>query len=153
MDLSEEELIAMALALGSDCPFFIRNTPQFATGRGEQMQPSEVDLSQYTIQLVCPEVHISTGRAFQMLTPKEASFDLTKLPEIAVKDWKEQVSNDFEEPVFKDHPGLKDIKDQLYNQGALYASMSGSGSAIYGIFPKGQRAAVNTELPIEEHFI
>jgi 4-diphosphocytidyl-2-C-methyl-D-erythritol kinase len=70
-----------------------------------------------------------------------------------VKDWREHISNDFEEPVFAWHPALKDIKDQLYNNGALYASMTGSGSSIYGIFPKGQKGAVVSDLPFETHYL
>jgi 4-diphosphocytidyl-2-C-methyl-D-erythritol kinase len=148
--LTREELEAKALMLGSDCPFFIRNTPQFATGRGENMEPIKLVLSGYIIQVICPEVHVSTAGAFKMLEPKPAGFDLSDLTGLAVKDWKDKISNDFEGPVFKEHPGLGDIKDQLYNQGALYASMSGSGSAIYGIFPYGQKATVKTDIPFEE---
>jgi len=153
LQIPQEQLAAVASGLGSDCPFFIYNTPQFASGRGEVMQPVAIDLSDYTIQLVCPAVHISTGKAFQMLTPKRASFDLKKLPGVHVKDWKDQVSNDFEEPIFELHPALKDVKQQLYNQGALYASLSGSGSTIFGIFPKGQKAPIQTEFLFEEHIL
>ncbi|HTM65583.1 MAG TPA: 4-(cytidine 5'-diphospho)-2-C-methyl-D-erythritol kinase [Flavipsychrobacter sp.] len=153
LKLSQQQLAARALELGSDCPFFIYNTPQFATGRGEVMQPVAIDLSDYAIQLVCPAVHISTAKAFRMLSPKPASFDLKMLPTIAVKDWKHQVSNDFEEPIFNLHPALKDVKQQLYNQGALYASLSGSGSTIFGIFPKGQKAAIQTDFLFEEYIL
>jgi 4-diphosphocytidyl-2-C-methyl-D-erythritol kinase len=153
LELDEEQLAEMALTLGSDCPFFIYNTPQFATGRGEVMQEVAIDLSDYSIQLICPSVHISTGQAFKMLTPKPAPFDLRKLPELHVKDWKDHLSNDFEEPIFEQHPGLKDIKQQLYSQGALYASMSGSGSTIFGVFPKGQKAAIQTDLSFEEFLV
>lgn len=153
LELSQEQLAAMALRLGSDCPFFIYDTPQFATGRGEVMQEVAIDLSDYSIQLICPAVHINTGQAFKMLTPKPASFDLRKLPEIHVKDWKDHLSNDFEEPIFEQHQQLKDIKQQLYSQGALYASMSGSGSTIFGIFPKGQKATIQTDLSFEEFLV
>lgn len=153
LELSRKQLATMALRLGSDCPFFICNTPQFATGRGEVMQEVAIDLSDYSIQLVCPSVHISTGQAFKMLTPQHASFDLRKLPQLHVEDWKDHVSNDFEGPIFKQHQGLKDIKQQLYSQGALYASMSGSGSTIFGIFPKGQKAVIQTDLSFEEFVI
>ena len=150
LGLTGDELETKALTLGSDCPFFIRNTPQFAMGRGEQMEPVMVDISGYSIQLICPEVHVSTAKAFKMLQPKPAGFDLREVPRLAIKDWKDKISNDFEGPVFREHPGLSDIKDQLYGQGALFASMSGSGSAIYGIFPYGQKATVKTDIPFEE---
>jgi 4-diphosphocytidyl-2-C-methyl-D-erythritol kinase len=153
LGLSDEELANLALDLGSDCPFFIYNTPQFAKGRGELMEPIELDLSNYSIQLISPELHISTVAAFKAITPKPARFDLRRLPDMQVKDWRGQIMNDFEEPVFRQHPGLKDIKHQLYNNGALYASMTGSGSSIYGIFPKGQMAVVSSELAFEDHYI
>lgn len=153
LGLSNRELAAIALELGSDCPFFIYNTPQFATGRGEVMQPATVDLSGYTIQLICPHVHISTAAAFKMITPKAAPFDLRYLNEMPIEQWVEYISNDFEEPVFVQHPGLVDIKQQLYSQGAIYASMSGSGSTLYGIFEKGKRAEITSDLAFESHYI
>ena len=153
LHLSDEQLISLALQLGSDCPFFIYNTPQFARGRGEIMESVSLNLSHYSIQLICPEVHISTAKAFEMLTSKPASFDLKNISSLAVETWKENISNDFEKPVFQMYPQLKDIKEQLYNQGALYASMSGSGSAIYGIFPKGQHATIRSELKYESYVV
>jgi 4-diphosphocytidyl-2-C-methyl-D-erythritol kinase len=145
LGISKEELIQYALQLGSDCPFFIENTPQYAMRRGEVMQPVKIDLSGYSIQLICPEVHVSTATAFKSITPKPASFDLRKLPEIPIERWVEYISNDFEEPVFIQYPELAAIKQQLYDAGAIYAAMSGSGSTLYGIFKKGERA--KTALP------
>ncbi len=153
LGLSRQELAAIALELGSDCPFFIYNTPQFATGRGEVMQPATVDLSAYSIQLICPQVHISTAAAFKLLTPKAAPFDLRHLNEMPIEQWVEYISNDFEEPVFVQHPGLANIKQHLYSQGAIYASMSGSGSTLYGIFEKGKRAEITSDLAFESHYI
>jgi 4-diphosphocytidyl-2-C-methyl-D-erythritol kinase len=143
LGMSDEELAAYALQLGSDCPFFIYNTPKFATGRGEQMSDVAVDLSKYSIQLVCPDVHVSTGKAFSMITPKAATFDLRELRSLPIEQWKDHITNDFELPVFKEHPALAEIKKQLYEAGAIYAAMSGSGSAIYGIFEKGKRAQIS----------
>ena len=139
LGISTEQVIDYALRLGSDCPFFIHNSPQFANGRGELMQPSDIDLSNYSIVLVCPDVHISTAKAFQMITPRKAPFDLKTLTDVPVAEWKKIITNDFEQPVFEQHPVLAEIKQQLYNQGALYAAMSGSGSTLYGIFPKRQK--------------
>lgn len=143
-ELTDEVLANMALELGSDCPFFIYNTPQFATGRGEQMTAlPQLDLSAYSIQLVCPQVHISTKEAFSMITPRKALFDLRKLTELPITEWKNNIHNDFEDAIFMQEPRLAAIKKELYEQGAVYASMSGSGSTIYGIFEKGTRAYID----------
>jgi 4-diphosphocytidyl-2-C-methyl-D-erythritol kinase len=153
LDQFPEQLADYALQLGSDCPFFIYNTPQFATGRGEKMDPIQIDISGFSLQLICSQVHISTGKAFQMITPKAAPFDLRSLASLPVVSWKEYISNDFEAPVFAQYPQLADIKQQLYHQGAIYASMSGSGSTIYGLFPKGQHASIKSEIPFESFYI
>lgn len=154
LELPDDALADMALQLGSDCPFFIYNTPQYATGRGEQMSALPlIDLSSYSIQIICPEVHISTKAAFGMITPRKPVFDLRKLPELPVDQWKGNISNDFEDPVFMQHPGLLSIKKQLYEQGAVYASMTGSGSALYGIFNKGEKASISTSLKYSSHFM
>jgi len=153
LGLVKDELSKMALELGSDCPFFIYDTPQFAQGRGEQMTSVTLDLSMYSIQVICPDVHVATGKAFQMITPKPAAFDLRKINELPVQQWKEQVSNNFEAPIFGIYPVLGEIKAQLYQGGALYASMSGSGSAVYGIFEKGKRAGISVGVRYEEFYI
>ncbi|MBS1781562.1 MAG: 4-(cytidine 5'-diphospho)-2-C-methyl-D-erythritol kinase [Bacteroidetes bacterium] len=136
LHLSVEELCELALTLGSDCPYFIYNSTQFATGRGDLMQPIPLDLTDFHLQIRYTSVHVSTAKAFQLITPKPASFDLRNLVHIPVMDWKQVVQNDFEEPVFVMHPELADIKQQLYDEGALFASMTGSGSAFFGLFPK-----------------
>ncbi len=140
LNLTKKELAELALQLGSDCPFFIYNTPMFATGRGEQMTDIPLDISAYSLQIICPEVHVSTAKAFSMIKPKPAGFDLRLLPALPISQWKNNIFNDFETPVFEMHPELAAIKENLYDEGALYASMSGSGSAIYGLFEKGRRA-------------
>jgi len=140
LNLTKKELAELALQLGSDCPFFIYNTPRFATGRGEQMTDIPLDISAYSLQIICPEVHVSTAKAFSMIKPKPAGFDLRLLPALPISQWKDNIFNDFETPVFEMHPELAAIKQNLYDLGALYASMSGSGSAIYGLFEKGRRA-------------
>jgi 4-diphosphocytidyl-2-C-methyl-D-erythritol kinase len=153
LKLSQEELAEYALKLGSDCPFFIYNKPQFAQGRGEQLQPVHIDLSAYSIQLICPDVHVSTAKAFSMITPKPAPFDLRRLSELPISEWKANISNDFEQPIFQQEPVLAEIKQQLYAGGAIYASMSGSGSTIYGIFEKGKKADIVVNVQFEAHFI
>ncbi len=134
LDLPEETLLDFAATLGSDCPFFIRNDPQFATGRGEILEPVALDLSGYDIRIATPDIHVSTATAFGMLTPGPAPFDLRTLA--SVEEWKERIGNDFEGPVFARHPELRTLKEKLYAEGAVYAQMSGSGSAVFGIFRK-----------------
>jgi len=153
LGLPHSTLERYALQLGSDCPFFIANEPGFASGRGEELTPLPVSLKEYDIQLICPEVHVSTREAFGMLQPRPAPTDLRTLPQIPVTEWKAQVHNDFEGPVFARHPVLQSIKDQLYAGGAVYASMSGSGSALYGIFHKGERATIQANVPYREVYV
>jgi len=152
LGLSNKALIGYALQLGSDCPFFIENSPQYATGRGEVMQPVSIDLSAYSIQLICPQVHVSTAAAFKMISRKPAPFDLRELATLPINEWKDVVSNDFEAPVFAQHPQLADIKQQLYDAGAIYAAMSGSGSTVYGLFGKGERAVIQSTLEYEAYY-
>ena len=131
---SKDELKIMALKLGADCPFFLENTPCFATGIGEKLTPVELNLKEYTILIVKPDIHISTADAFAGITPHKPDFDLRFLPYLPIEEWKNKVVNDFETTVFAKYPELGDIKNKLYDSGAIYASMSGSGSSIYGIY-------------------
>ncbi|MCW3465462.1 4-(cytidine 5'-diphospho)-2-C-methyl-D-erythritol kinase [Chitinophaga nivalis] len=142
LGLSEEQLTAYAAHLGSDCPFFIPNKPCFATGRGEILEPIALDLSGYSFQLIYPAIHVNTGWAFKQLTPRVPAHSLREMIQLPVSDWKEVISNDFEGPVFQAHPVLATIKAQLYAAGARYAAMSGSGSAVVGIFPKNKIADI-----------
>ncbi len=136
LELGAEELLAEALALGSDCPFFLQDAPCFAEGRGEKLVPVPLELSGYTVQVVPSAIHVATGRAFGLLTPRPAPFDLRRLHELPVPAWKDCIGNDFEEPVFSMHPELRATKERLYAEGAVYAQMSGSGSAVFGLFPR-----------------
>jgi len=153
LGLSQAQLAAYALQLGSDCPFFIYNKPCYAAGRGELLEEVALDLSNYSLQLICPELHIATAAAFSMMTPKAAPINLKNLPEIAIDQWKELLSNDFEMPVFAQHPILAHIKEQLYQGGAVYAAMSGSGSSIYGIFNSKQRANIKVDIAFRDIYI
>ena len=141
LDLST--LNKYALTLGSDCPFFLINKPCFAGGRGEILDEISIDLSAYKIVLVNPGIHINTGWAFSVLEKNAGHKDLKDLITKPVKEWRDQISNDFEVPVFKAHPEIKLIKEDLYAVGALYASMSGSGSSLYGIFEKNADIDLN----------
>ena len=135
LGLSTDALKAYALQLGSDCPFFILNRPCLATGRGEQLREIALDLSAYSIVLVDPGIHISTAWAFSRLRPTEMKESLQAIISRPIDRWKETLTNDFEQPVFEAHPQLAAIKTELYRQGAIYAGMTGTGSAIAGIFP------------------
>jgi 4-diphosphocytidyl-2-C-methyl-D-erythritol kinase len=134
LNLGEEELIDMALALGSDCPFFIKNTPVHATSRGEIMQSTFVDLSDKKIVLILPDIHVSTALAFKDCPISSAIQTCDIITQQPVDAWKELLINDFEQTVFPNYPALANIKAQLYDAGAVYASMTGTGSTIFGIF-------------------
>lgn len=134
LGLKAAELIQLALELGSDCPFFIHNQPCYATGRGEKMKPVEVNLSGYSLVLVCPRIHVATGWAFAQLAPGRVHFNIEKAATGPVEAWKNELVNDFETPVFKAYPEIGKIKEDLYQAGAVYAAMSGSGSTVFGIF-------------------
>ena len=139
LNISKELLLHYAARLGSDCPFFIYNEACHATGRGEILEPIAIDLSGYTIALVHPGIHIATAWAFQQLSPCVKEKSIAEIIKQPIETWKAELMNDFEAPVFKANPLLEKIKNNLYSQGALYASMSGSGSSLFGIFPKGTK--------------
>lgn len=135
LSLTHEQLMNYASQLGSDCAFFVENKPAFASGRGEQIELINLDLSAYSIVIIKPNVHISTTEAYQSIVPLHPSTPLSSLIKLPIKEWKYMIVNDFESVLFSKWPILKEIKKLLYHQGALYASMTGSGSAVYGIFP------------------
>ena len=137
LGLNDNQLIQYASQLGSDCPFFVYNKACHATGRGEVLTPIELDLSNYQFLLVHPGKHISTAWAFQQLKPHTKSESIQSVIQKTISEWKDLLINDFEAPVFKAEPTLSTIKEQLYDLGAIYASLSGSGSSLFGIFPKG----------------
>ena len=134
LGLSREQLLNYALQLGSDCPFFIINKPCVAYGRGEQLEEFTVDLSKYGILLVHPDIHVNTAQAFSGIIPKIPAKSVTEIIKQPVKTWKDELINDFETTVFKAYPEIASIKETLYSKGAVYASMTGSGSTVFGIF-------------------
>lgn len=136
LNLSTGQLINYALQLGSDCPFFIINKPCFATGRGEVLEEITTDLAAYSIILVNPSIHINTGWAFTQISPALPAKSVKEIVCQPVETWKTELRNDFEIPVSKAHPAVKAIKDTLYENGAIYAAMSGSGSTLFGIFDR-----------------
>ncbi len=142
LGLSDERLAEYAARLGSDCPFFIYSRPMYGSGRGEILTPCDSPAiaqirEKYRIKVIAPGIHVSTARAYASLTPDPSGCGLGNLLDtLPVEEWKDRILNDFETTVFALHPELARIKQSLYDEGAVYASMSGSGSAVYGIFRK-----------------
>lgn len=134
LHLSAERLIKYAAALGADCPFFIENSPAFATGKGDCLTPVDLDLSGFKIVIIKPGVAVHTVQAYKNVIPVHPSFPLSELTHCPVEQWKNRVTNDFEKSIFPLFPEIEMWKIKLYELGALYASMSGSGSAVFGIF-------------------
>ena len=146
LNLSDEILENYARKIGSDCAFFVKNKPAFAYEKGDKFEPIDLDLSGYQLVLICPPIHVCTKTAYQNIVPKIATFDLRELPKTPVSEWKNILANDFEPSVFAQHPTLADIKQNLYDLGADYAAMSGSGSAIFGLFSKDKPYKKNERL-------
>jgi 4-diphosphocytidyl-2-C-methyl-D-erythritol kinase len=146
LSLSKEELMVLSAQLGSDCAFFIQNTPCLATSKGEVLAPVALSLKGYQILLVHPGIHISTQQAYAGVLPRPLTFDLEELLKDKPDYWKDQLHNQFEGHLFLQFPEVAGIKEKMYDLGAAYASMSGSGSAVYGIFEDGI-ALENIEWP------
>jgi len=134
LQLSIIELEEYALQLGADCPFFIENSPKYITGIGEKMRNINLDLSTYKLKFIFPELHISTNEAYAGITPKIPESNLFDLINQPIENWRRIVKNDFEVTAFVKYPQLKSIKERLYIDDAIYASMTGSGSVLYGFF-------------------
>ena len=135
LDLSDAELAALAARLGSDCAFFVYNRPMFGSGRGNILEPFDIDLSAYRVDVTVPEgIAVSTADAYRGILPKIPEIPLRNLLTRPVEDWKGLVVNDFETTVFARYPRLAEIKQSLYDAGAVYAAMSGSGSALFAIY-------------------
>ncbi len=139
LTLTYEELEAYAARLGADCAFFIKNTPTYATGIGNILTPTPCSLAGYHLVLVKPDIHISTKEAYSLVVPAAAETPLTHIATLPAEEWKGVMKNDFEKSVFAKHPSCEKIKEKLYQMGAVYASMSGSGSSFFGIFKEEQK--------------
>lgn len=152
LGISDKKLATISLELGSDCPFFIYNTSSFATGRGEIMEPVELNLNNYSICIVNPGLHISTAQAFKGVQVDENSAkNLIEDLKLPVREWQGRIRNVFEDSVIPAYPVIGEIKSALLESGALYASMSGTGSTVYGIFE--QRSPLSEKLLRDEYFI
>jgi 4-diphosphocytidyl-2-C-methyl-D-erythritol kinase len=136
--LSDTELEELSGNIGSDCPFFIRNRPSFVTSRGNKLQDIPVMLKGYFLMLIYPGIQINTKEAYEEVIPGNKSVHLDKRILEPVEQWQYCIKNQFEESLFRKYPLLAKIKKELYKMGAVYASMSGSGSALYGIFRSGK---------------
>lgn len=134
LNLSEEQLEIYAATLGADCAFFIKNKPVYAEGIGNIFSPIELSLKGYQIMIVKPDVFVSTREAFANIHPHHPEYPVKEVIRRPVAEWKDTLINDFEASVFPQHPVIGEIKQELYNQGAIYASMSGSGSSVFGLF-------------------
>ena len=134
LGLQEEELIHLAKRLGADCPFFVNPQPSYATGIGELLTPITLDLSSYHIVVIKPNIAVSTAEAFRNIVPKAPKKRCADIVRQPVETWRTELLNDFESSIFVQHSELRRIKEMLYGTGALYASMSGSGSSLFGLF-------------------
>lgn len=132
--LSNYQMRVMAAQLGSDCAFFIDATPAFAHGKGDQLEGITVKLQGMTLVLVKPPVFVSTAEAYAGITPVSATASLKELIEQPISTWRGTIKNDFEKNIFPNHPTIAAVKEKLVEMGARYASMSGSGSSVFGIF-------------------
>lgn len=134
LNISIEKLETYALTLGSDCPIFIKNKPAIAYGRGEIFEDVNLNLEGKYIAITHPGIHIGTSGAFKSLNPSQPKVKLKEKLQHPIEEWKEIIENDFEKYAFSTYPEIEKIKEKMYQAGALYASLSGSGSAVYGIF-------------------
>ena len=134
LNIPNEQLEVYAAQLGADCAFFVENRPTFAEGIGNIFSPIELSLKGYKLLLVKPDIFVSTRDAFAQIKPKRPSISLKEVAKMPVEAWKTYMVNDFEESVFPQFPAIADIKALLYDMGAIYASMSGSGSSVFALF-------------------
>jgi 4-diphosphocytidyl-2-C-methyl-D-erythritol kinase len=134
LNLDNDTLRSLAVQLGMDCPFFIENIPALSTGRGEFLKPVMLNLDGYYLALVRPPVHVSTAAAFLGIKPFMRENSIDEFLTLPVQEWKRELHNDFETSVFKLYPDIQEIKNVMYRKGAVYSAMSGSGSAVFGLF-------------------
>ena len=148
LPFSDEQMERLVKKLGADCPFFINPRPLYAEGIGDVFTPISLSLKGWYLMLVKPDVHVSTREAYSGVRPHQPVYSLLETAKLPVGQWAGRMVNDFEESIFSRHPLLAEIKKELYHQGAAYASMSGSGSTIFGLF----RSRPDCEGSFAEHF-
>ncbi len=152
LSLSREQLAASAATLGADCAFFIYNKPMMATGIGDVLSPISVDFNGLTLMLIKPPVSVPTKAAYAQVTPKPAQLPIPSILEQEPELWRDNLVNDFETSVFAQYPELASIKQSLYDAGAIYAAMSGSGSSIFGLFPASSSKNQLEQLPLLRNY-
>ncbi|MEY3845530.1 MAG: hypothetical protein RL293_1952, partial [Bacteroidota bacterium] len=140
LELSNQKLKQLASQLGSDCPFFVEGLPQIAQGRGEMLSPVELDLFNVFLVLLNPGIHVGTKEAYDGVSVSEDVMAVEEITQKPLEQWKELLKNDFESSVFLRHPEIHSLKESLYQSGAIYASMSGSGSSVFGLFTSDEAA-------------
>jgi len=145
LGISDGRILDYALSLGSDCAFFTENRPVIAKGRGEILERILLNISGLHLIIVKPSFGISTVEAYSEVQPKFPQYSLVESIKQPIDKWKEHIQNDFEKSIFQKYPEIKRIKEELYNMGAVFASMSGSGSAVYGIF--NENPEINNQFP------
>ncbi len=138
LGLTSQQLCSYASRIGADCAFFIDNTPAYATGIGDILTPTPCSIGGYHLVLVKPDIHVSTKDAYALVTPQKPEQPLTEIAARPIHEWKDAMKNDFEKSIFAKYPAMAKVKEQLYEMGAVYASMSGSGSSFFGIFKEEQ---------------
>ena len=152
LGLTVQQMADYAVRLGADCPFFIQDdVPAYAEGIGEKLSPVSIDLGNYVVAIVKPDIPVPTREAFSLITPQRPEHNCLDTVRKPVDMWRDRLVNDFEKSVFALHPEIAEVKHRLYALGAVYASMSGSGSAVFGLFPR-QSAPTADELRSEPAF-
>ena len=146
LGLSEERLVEIASMIGSDTAFFVRNTPQVCTGRGEKMSSVKLPLESYYLAVAKPEEGVSTKEAYAGVKPTIPQVRLIELLQRPIEEWQGGVKNDFEPHIFESHPAILELKKAMLDAGAVYASMSGSGSAVFGIFKEEPKVNLNANI-------
>ncbi|MDT8413608.1 MAG: hypothetical protein RQ875_14170, partial [Vicingaceae bacterium] len=136
LNLSEKQLITYAQKLGSDCAFFIKNKAVYAYNKGDEFCEFNLNLDNYNIKVLFPNIHVSTKEAYDGINIKQSDVDLRGQLQMPIQEWKNCIKNDFEATIFLKYKTIEQTKLALYKQGAIYASMTGSGSAVYGVFNK-----------------
>lgn len=134
LGMTDNQMMQYAARLGADCAYFIKSTPCYAEGIGEQLQPVTLDLAGWYIGVVRPDIPVPTKEAFSRIRPHRPQKNCREIVAQPVETWRQELVNDFEESVFALHPEIGSIKERLYAMGATYAAMSGSGSALFGLF-------------------
>ncbi len=134
LNISIDQQLKYASQIGADCAFFIQNTPHTAKGIGDILISNSTDLTGFYLLLVKPEIHISTPEAYSGVVPKVLQVSIEEKLKSPVENWKDELQNDFEDSVFPNHPFIKEIKEEMYENEAIYASMTGSGAAVFGLF-------------------